>query len=68
MTDDPDPALPTLPDNLELLTDEALEPAIKRGGAPVGQPPALVRAWFDDTLAAVLPDSRPSLPPSAAVA
>ncbi len=56
MAHDPDPAPPALPASLELLPDEILEPAAQRGDAPVGRSPALVRAWFDDSLAAVLPD------------
>ena len=56
MADDPDPVTPALPANLELLPGEILEPAIQRGDAPVGRSPALVRAWFDDSLAAILPD------------
>lgn len=56
MTDTPDLVVPASPDDFDLLPGEILEPAIRREGAPVGRSPALVRAWFDEALAAALPD------------
>lgn len=56
MADDFDPAVPASVGDPELLPGEILEPALPCEGAPVGRSPALVRAWFNDSLAAVLPD------------
>lgn len=44
MADDLKPAISASPDDLELLLGKVLKPATQREGAPVGRPPALVRA------------------------